>query len=95
MKTKLTALAVAAFMTLGTFTAALPPAVAQTREEATIIINFCRTAYLKFHTGDKQYLKKKMNELPEDTRHVVALACAAYGEGYYDATRLRVLRNVA
>ncbi len=84
-----TALVLAGAMMLGLCTGpAAQPVAAQSANDASIIISFCKTAHNRFMRGDKgAYLNNGMAGLEEKNRPVVALACAAYGVGYQTGQR--------
>jgi hypothetical protein len=89
IKQKITALVMACVLTAGLMSPiSTVPAHAQTKADASIIINFCKIAHRRFLQGDKgAYLSKGMDQLDASNRPVVALACAAYGEGFDVGTR--------
>ncbi len=90
IKQKITTLVAATALTVGVFSTVLP-AQAQTREDATIIINFCKIAHRRFLQGDRgAYLSRGMAQLEAENRPTVALACAAYGTGFAAGQRTLV-----
>lgn len=84
IKQKVTALVAATLLTAGLLTGTVEaPAKAQTRQDASIIISFCKIAHRRFLQGDKgAYLSRGMAQIDEKNRPVVALACGAYGTGF-------------
>lgn len=88
VKTRITALTASLVLTLGLFSA-IPsiPAQSQTRQDAETIINFCQVAHKRFSSDNGAYFRAGMELIKEEHRPVVALTCAAYGQGYDVAKR--------